>query len=127
MRFVCTKTTIMSALLEKIDDLNQLVAKGKVLEAFEKYYHDDVIMQENENPPTIGKAANLQREKEFYSSLTEFRNAKPLKITVGENTSMVQWHFDYTHKDWGVRNYKQVSVQDWKDGRIIKEQFFYGS
>jgi len=42
-------------------------------------------------------------------------------------TSMVQWHVDYTHKDWGVRNYKQVSVQDWKDGRIIKEQFFYGS
>jgi len=117
----------MSALLKKIDDLNELVRKGKVLEAFEKYYHDDVIMQENENPPTIGKAANLQREREFYLSLTEFRNAQPLKITVGENTSMVEWQFDYTHKDWGVRNYKQVSVQDWKDGRIIKEQFFYGS
>jgi len=117
----------MSALLEKIDDLNQLVAKGKALEAFEKYYHDEVVMQENENPPTIGKTANLNREKEFYSSLSEFRSAKPLKITVGENTSMVQWQFDYTHKEWGVRNYTQVSVQDWKDGRIIREQFFYGS
>lgn len=127
MRFVCTKTTIMSALLEKIDDLNQLVVKGKALEAFEKYYHDEVVMQENENPPTIGKTANLSREKEFYSSLSEFRSAKPLKITVGENTSMVQWQFDYTHKEWGVRNYTQVSVQDWKDGRIIREQFFYGS
>jgi len=127
MRFVSTKTKIMSALLEKIDDLNQLVVKGKALEAFEKYYHDEVVMQENENPPTIGKTANLNREKEFYSSLSEFRSAKPLKITVGENTSMVQWQFDYTHKDWGVRNYTQVSVQDWKDGRIIREQFFYGS
>ena len=127
MRFVGTKTTIMSALLEKIDDLNQLVVKGKALEAFEKYYHDEVVMQENENPPTIGKTANLNREKEFYSSLSEFRSAKPLKITVGENTSMVQWQFDYTHKEWGVRNYTQVSVQDWKDGRIIREQFFYGS
>jgi len=117
----------MSALLEKIDDLNQLVLKGKALEAFEKYYHDDVVMQENENPPTIGKRANLNREKEFYFSLSEFRSAKPLKITIGENTSMVQWQFDYTHKDWGVRNYTQVSVQDWKDGRIIREQFFYGS
>ena len=117
----------MSTLLEKIDGLNQLVVKGKALEAFEKYYHDEVVMQENENPPTIGKTANLNREKEFYSSLSEFRSAKPLKITVGENTSMVQWQFDYTHKEWGVRNYTQVSVQDWKDGRIIREQFFYGS
>ena len=116
----------MSALLEKIDDLNELILKGKALEAFEKYYHDDVVMQENENPPTIGKAANRRREDEFYSSVIEFRSAKPLKITVGENTSMVQWQYDYTHKDWGIRNYIQVSVQDWKDGRIIREQFFYG-
>lgn len=117
----------MSALLEKIDDLNDLVLQGKALEAFEKYYHDDVIMQENEGSPTIGKAANRQREIEFFSAITEFRNAKPLKITVGEDISMVQWQYDYTHKDWGVRNYSQVSVQEWKDGKIIKEQFFYGN
>jgi hypothetical protein len=117
----------MSALLAKIDDLNDLVLQGKSLEAFEKYYHDEVIMQENESTPTIGKEANLQREKEFYASITEFRTARPLKITVGEGISMVQWHYDYTHKDWGVRNYSQVSVQEWQDGKIIKEQFFYGN
>ena len=117
----------MSALLEKIDDLNDLVLQGKALEAFEKYYHDDVIMQENEGAPTIGKAANRQREIDFFSAITEFRSAKPLKITVGEDISMVQWQYDYTHKDWGVRRYTQVSVQHWKDGKIVKEQFFYGS
>ena len=117
----------MSALLEKIDDLNDLVLQGKSVEAFEKYYHDEVIMQENESIPTLGKEANLKREKEFYTSITEFRSAKPLKITVGEDISMVQWHYDYTHKDWGVRNYSQVSVQEWKDGKIIREQFFYGT
>ena len=117
----------MSALLSKIDDLNDLVLQGKALEAFEKYYHDDVIMQENDGSPTIGKAANRQREIEFFSSITEFRSARPLKITVGENVSMVQWQYDYTHKDWGVRNYSQVSVQEWRDGKIIREQFFYGN
>jgi hypothetical protein len=117
----------MSALLEKIDDLNDLVLQGKALEAFEKYYHDEVIMQENESHPTVGKEANRQREIEFFSSITEFRIARPLKITVGEGVSMVQWRYDYTHKEWGVRNYSQVSVQEWKDGKIIKEQFFYGN
>jgi hypothetical protein len=117
----------MSALLEKIDDLNDLVLQGKALEAFEKYYHDEVIMQENESSPTLGKEANRQREIEFFSSIIEFRSARPLKITVGERVSMVHWQYDYTHKDWGVRNYSQVSVQEWKDGKIIKEQFFYGN
>ena len=117
----------MTTLLEKISDLNDLVLQGKPLVAFEKYYHDDVVMQENEAAPTIGKEANRKREETFFSSLTEFHSARPLKVTVGEDTTMVQWHFDYTHKDWGVRNYTQVSVQEWKDGKIIKEQFFYGN
>lgn len=117
----------MTTLLEKISDLNDLILQEKAMEAFEKYYHDDVIMQENANPPTIGKEANRKREEVFYASLTEFRGARPLKVTVGEGITMVQWHYDYTHKDWGVRNYTQVSVQEWKDDKIIKEQFFYGS
>lgn len=117
----------MSTLLEKISSLNDLVLKGRPMEAFEEYYHEDVVMQENENPPTVGKEANRKREEEFYASVTELRSAKPLKVTIGEGITMVQWQYDYTHKDWGVKNYTQISVQEWKDGKIIKEQFFYGS
>ena len=117
----------MATLLERITDLNDLVLQGKALDAFEKYYHDDVVMQENENTPTVGKRANLEREKEFFASITEFRGARPLKIAVGQNVSMVEWQYDYTHKDWGVRNYVQVSVQEWQDGKIIREKFYYNS
>jgi hypothetical protein len=117
----------MATLLEKISGLNDLVLQGKALEAFDIYYDDDVVMQENENPPTVGKETNRKREEQFFSSITEFRSAKPLRVTVGEGITMVQWHYDYTHKDWGVRNYIQVSVQEWKSGKIIREQFFYGN
>jgi hypothetical protein len=55
----------MATLLEKITDLNDLVLQGKPLEAFEKYYHEDVVMQENENTPTVGKVANREREEQF--------------------------------------------------------------
>ncbi len=117
----------MTNLFEKVNDLNDLILQGKALEAFDKYYHDEVAMQENENPPTVGKSANRKREEEFFSSITEFRGAKPLKVTAGENVSMVEWHYDYTHKDWGVKNYTQISVQEWKDGRIVKEKFYYNA
>ena len=117
----------MTTLLERITDLNDLVLQGKALEAFDIYYDENVIMQENENVPTVGKDANRKREEEFFSSIIEFRGAKPLKVTVGQNTTMVQWQYDYTHKDWGLRNYTQVSVQEWKDGKIVREQFFYGN
>jgi hypothetical protein len=117
----------MTTLLEKITDLNDLVLQGKALEAFETYYDDNVVMQENQNPPTVGKTANRKREEEFFSSILEFRGAKALKVTAGKDITMVQWHYDYTHKDWGLRNYTQVSVQEWKNGKIVREQFFYGN
>ena len=48
-------------------------------------------------------------------------------VAVGEDITTVIWHYDYTHREWGIRNYKQVSVQHWKNGKIVKEQFFYGN
>jgi hypothetical protein len=114
----------MSTIHEKLNELNALVVSG---EAFEKFYHPDVVMQENEQIPTIGKDANRAREIEFFQNITEFRTAEVKGITVGDGLSAVIWQYDYTHKDWGVRKYTQASVQHWKDGLIIKEQFFYGN
>lgn len=116
-----TRQEIETALL----DLNQMVLSGKSMEAFEKYYHEHVAMQENNQEPTISKAANREREKHFHEDLIEFRTAEVKGLAVGDNISYVTWHYDYTHKDWGVRNYTQVSIQHWKEGKIIKEQFIY--
>ncbi len=114
-------------LSERVQDLNNLVLQGKAMEAFEKYYADDVVMQENNNPPTAGKDANRKREEEFFGGITEFRGAEVVDYTVGENIAFVRWLFDYTHKDWGVRKYHQVAVQEWRDGKIVKETFYYGA
>lgn len=108
-------------------DLNDLVVNGKLLDAFEKYYSEDVAMQENTNAPVVGKDANRKREREFLDNIIEFRSASVDGVAVNENLSFVIWKYDYTHKEWGVRNYTQVSVQHWRDGLIYKEQFFYGS
>jgi hypothetical protein len=117
----------MNTLKEKITELNSLVLSGKALDAFEKFYHNDVVMQENEGAPTVGKVANLQREKQFFANITDFRGAEVKALAIGDNVSTVVWSYDYTHKEWGVRKYTQASVQHWKDGLIIKEQFFYGN
>lgn len=117
----------MNNIQTNISNLNQLVLEGKTLDAFEMYYGDNVAMQENEFPPTVGKKANRKREIEFFKNISEFRNAEVLKTAVNDNVSFVMWKYDYTHKEWGVRNYTQVSVQHWKDDKIIKEQFFYSN
>ncbi|WP_310392521.1 nuclear transport factor 2 family protein [Hymenobacter sp.] len=117
----------MSPLLARIQGLNALVLDGKALETFELYYHPDVVVQENEQSLTVGKDANRRREQEFFDAITQFRGAEIRDVAVGDEMTVVVWHYDYTHREWGVRNYTQASVQHWQDGLIVREQFFYGS
>jgi hypothetical protein len=116
-----------STIEKSLGDLNRMVQEGKLMDAFEKYYHDDISMQENAAMPVVGKEANRERELEFLSNITEFRNASVKGVAVNGDVSFVIWSYDYTHKHWGVKNYTQVSVQNWEDGKIIREQFFYGN
>ena len=117
----------MKTLEASVKELNDLILSGKAMDGFEKFYHPEVTMQENETSPTVGKDANRKRELEFFGNITEFRGASVKGVAVGDNLTTVIWHFDYTHSQWGKRDYTQVSVQHWKDGLIIKEQFFYGN
>jgi hypothetical protein len=112
---------------QSLNDLNSLVLEGRLMDAFEKYYHPDVVMQENELPGVISKDENRKRELEFLENVTEFRKAEVKGIGIGDGISFVIWNYDYTHKQWGVKNYSQVSIQEWKDGKIIREKFIYSN
>ncbi|MBR11203.1 MAG: polyketide cyclase [Rickettsiales bacterium] len=116
----------MSSLKEKIDTLNSMIQQGAVLDAFEKFYAENVTMQENEDAPTVGKANNRVNEEAFVGGIVEFRKADIKNVIVSDNLTVVEWDFDFTHKDWGVRNYTQIAIQRWNDeGLIINEKFYY--
>lgn len=117
----------MQDLKQSVDELNQMILEGKVLEAFEKFYAEDVVMQDNNNPARTGKAENRKYEEAFVGGLTEFRGAKILNTIISDGIAVVETWMDFTHKDYGDRNYTQVSVQRWKDGKIIEEKFYYNN
>jgi hypothetical protein len=114
-----------ATLLAQVGKLNQMLVNNQPLEAFELFYHPDVVMQDNHQPPTVGKNANRTREQNFYGNIIEMRRNIPVKVAVGECCTMVEWIMDFTHKEWGAVLLHQVAVQVWQDGQIIKENFFY--
>ncbi len=117
----------MSDLRTNVDQLNQMILEGKILDAFDKFYADDVVMQDNNYPAREGKALNRQYEEAFVGGLTEFRGAKVVNTLISDDLAVTEWWFDYTHKDYGVRNYTQLAVQRWKNGQIVEEKFYYNN
>lgn len=122
------ETIIQTSLSERVQELNAMILEGKILDAFEKFYAEDVTMQENENEPTVGKANNRLNEEAFAGNITEFRYAAVKNVLVSDNITVVEWEFDFTHAEWGVRKYTQVAVQRWNDeGQIVNEKFYYNN
>ena len=110
-----------------VDQLNQMILEGKILEAFDKFYAPEVQMQDNDFPVRDGFEVNRQFEEAFVGGLTEFRGAKVINTIISDDIAVNEWWMDYTHKDFGTRNYTQVSVQRWKNGKIIEEKFYYNN
>ncbi|WP_114750331.1 nuclear transport factor 2 family protein [Pleomorphovibrio marinus] len=119
----------MASIKENVEKLNQMILDGEILDAFEKFYAEEIVMQDNETPAREGKDANRKFEQDFVNNLTEFRGAEVKNIMISEDAGVaaVEWFMDYSHKEWGDRTYTQVAVQRWKDGKIVSEKFFYNN
>ena len=48
-------------------------------------------------------------------------------VAYGEDVIISEWFVDYTHSEWGNVTHDQVSVQRWKDGKVIHERFYYAA
>lgn len=117
----------MKVLIEKVSDLNDLIMQGEKLKAIEKFYHDDIVVQRNDDKPLFGKDENIKKFLEDQKNIVEFKSAKPLKVTIGEKTTMVEWQLNYKHRMYGEKNFTQVAVHNWEDGLIIREKVYCGN
>lgn len=106
-------------------ELNQMIATGKALEAFEKFYAEDCVMQENLDDPRRGKAACREYEVGFFSSIAEFKRGELHAAAVTGDRSYSEWTFACTFKDGSAIDNTQVSARTWKDGKVVHERFYY--
>ena len=101
------------------------ILAGKILETFDRYYADNVVMTENGAEERVGKAANRGYEESFVNNV-EFHAATVGRVIVEGDHSAVEWTFEFTPKGGERLTQKQVAVQTWKDGRVVREDFYHG-
>jgi ketosteroid isomerase-like protein len=115
----------MSTIAALDNELNQMILQGKALDAFEKFYDETVVMQENSALPTEGKGANRKREHEFFAQMKDFHGAELVKSAVQGDVAFSQWSFDVTFANGHRTQLNQVAVRTWNGDKIVHERFFY--
>ena len=118
----------MTKLKNNVEKLNTLIQEGKIMQAFEKYYGEEVVIQVNGNPPVIGKDKNRRRELIFLQEIEKLNSAEIKSVTFGgtdDNISMTEWAIEIINKEEVKKTIYRVNVQHWKDDKIINEKLYF--
>jgi ketosteroid isomerase-like protein len=111
----------------RIHELLGYIREGRIMDAMNELYADDVIMEEPAYGKTVGLAANLDREQQFVDSVAEFKSFETPKIMIGENSSSYENSMSWKSTDGLDIQVEQVAVQEWRDGKIVSERFYYAT
>jgi ketosteroid isomerase-like protein len=117
----------MSQNIAELDaELNDRILQGDILGAFEDFYAEDVVMEED-GKTREGKDANREYEKQFVDMLEEFHGAEIRSRGIDEENGVTlsEWFNDMTLEGAGRVQQEQVSVRTWNDdGKITNEKFY---
>lgn len=115
-----TETTIQTS----VEEIVALALSNKGAEAWEKFYHDEIEKTDLDGARVKGKAAVLQANHTLLGNITEVRTYAHVGSLIKGNRSFIVWNVDFDVKGVGTIKTTEVCIQDWKDGKIIKERFF---
>lgn len=113
--------------LDKTKEIYKMLQEGQMMEAFEKYYHEDVVMQETGEEERVGKEANREYEKKWLANVKEMHGTGVAAFASDEpnGITMVESWMDVTFQDGNRVKMEQVAVQQWKGNQIIHEKFYH--
>jgi hypothetical protein len=113
--------------MDKAKALNQMIGEGKVMEAFEKFYAENVVMIEATGEVREGKEKNREFQKQFFSSVKDVHGGGVYSITSNEETgvTMVESWMDASFADGNRMKMEEVAIQQWKGDQIVRERFYY--
>ena len=110
---------------------NQLAQENKWMEIQDELYSDDAVSIE----PPHAAAAGLQnaqgrdalkrKAEEFNKSIEEMHSGYCSEPVVGGTHFAVAMGMDVTMKGAGRMSMDEIAVYEVKNGKIVKEQFFF--
>jgi hypothetical protein len=117
--------TVELTLTDSVNALNEMVRQKKLVEGVRRFYADDTAMIESSSESTNGRDANVNREQAFESGLTRW-DATLRSSVVDEKQGLAfnRWRIEFDHKEFGSGILDQIAVQEWRDGRIVRESFY---
>lgn len=108
---------------------NELAQTGQWQQIQDELFTDDALSVEPEHSPGLktvqGREAISRKGKEFGEMVEEMHGGFTGEPQVAGNYFAVAMGMDCTLKGQGRMKMDEIALYEVKDGKIVKEQFFY--
>lgn len=94
-------------------------------EACEAFYTPDASMQENTEPPRIGRDLHVAAERRTMARARTVQSRCVRPVFVNGDHVVIRWVFRFEWQDGTVTLMEELAYQRWERERIAQEQFFY--
>lgn len=108
--------------------LVELCRQGLIPQAMEELYDKDIVSIEPDHAPVksaTGKAAVMEKGKRFASMIEQRHGGSFSDPVVGGRYFSAAMMLDATFKGQGRMVFDEICVYEVKDGKIVKEQFYF--
>lgn len=118
----------MSTEIVQIKEVLEMLKRGEIAEAQEKYFADDVQTQEANGPVVKGKANAKAALAAFQAAnnVTRFIAYEVGTVAVNGNQSFYNVALVLQVNGKDTARIEQVVSTTWKDGKIINERYYHG-
>jgi ketosteroid isomerase-like protein len=110
---------------ERVEAFIRLVERGEYVKAIEDFYHPHASMQENGQPPRVGRQALVEHERKVLAGLKGMRTRRVETFLVDGDRVVVNWVFEMITPDGTTRVMDELALQTWQGDRIALERFYY--
>lgn len=125
---MATQEAVMST-VDIANRLYELCKEGQYQQAQEELYADDALSIEPVHaqgiPSVTGKEAIIKKGEQFRGSIEELHGVGASQPIVAGNHFALTITVDATFKGMGKMVMDEAAVYEVKDGKVVKEQFFY--
>ena len=114
---------------EVANRMNELFKENKWQEVQDELFADDVLSLEPEHSQAVktvqGRDALKKKAQDFNGMIEEMHGGYSGEPIVAGNHIAIAMGMDVTMKGMGRVKMDEIAVYEVKDGKIVKEQFFF--